>query len=108
MSEADLGEMSAMKGDFCPERLSDIYLLTLLMFFVTPCGGKGNNKPTETVHLEESCQIEKFVSVVFISLFPVNAAFRAGEMAQHLRALTALPEVLSSILSNLIVSLNYP
>jgi hypothetical protein len=29
---------------------------------------------------------------------------RAGEMAQRLRALTALPEVLSSILSNHIVA----
>jgi len=33
--------------------------------------------------------------------------FRAGEMAQWLRALTALPEVLSSIPSNHVVAHNH-
>jgi hypothetical protein len=33
---------------------------------------------------------------------------RAGEMAQQLRALTALPEVLSSIPSNNMVAHNHP
>jgi hypothetical protein len=32
---------------------------------------------------------------------------RAGEMAQQIRALTALPEVLSSILSNYMVADNH-
>jgi hypothetical protein len=37
----------------------------------------------------------------------MKALFRAGEMAQRLRALTALPEVLSSIPSNYVVAHNH-
>jgi hypothetical protein len=36
-----------------------------------------------------------------------NFIYRAGEMAQELRALTALPEVLSSIPSNHMVAHNH-
>jgi hypothetical protein len=36
--------------------------------------------------------------------FLKNSPFRAGERAQQLRALTALPEVLSSIPSNHVVA----
>ena len=38
---------------------------------------------------------------------PIKNAFRAAEMAQRLRALTALPEVLSSILRSHMVADNY-
>jgi hypothetical protein len=38
----------------------------------------------------------------------LKLAFRAGEMAQRLRALTALPKVLSSIPSNHMVAHTYP
>jgi hypothetical protein len=55
--------MSATKGDSCAQRLSDNLLLALLMSSVTLCGRRGNNKATGTAGLEESCQIEKFVSV---------------------------------------------
>ena len=37
-----------------------------------------------------------------------NGNFRAGEMAQWLRSLTALPEVLSSIPSTHMVAYNHP
>nr|AAR87817.1 unknown [Mus musculus] len=39
--------------------------------------------------------------------FPLKTKPRAGEMAQRLRALTALLEVLSSILSNHMVAHNH-
>jgi hypothetical protein len=42
-----------------------------------------------------------------VSLFVKLELKRAGEMAQWLRALNALPEVLSSIPSNYMVAHNY-
>lgn len=59
-------EMSATQGDPCPQRLSDALLLALLMSSITLCGRRGNNKATETAGLEESCQTEKFVKVLYI------------------------------------------
>jgi hypothetical protein len=41
------------------------------------------------------------------NMFRINSISRAGEMAQWLRALTALPEVLSSIPSNHMVAHNH-
>ena len=38
-------------------------LLLGLISFTTLCGRRGNNKATETAGLEESCQIEEFISV---------------------------------------------
>jgi hypothetical protein len=43
-----------------------------------------------------------------IQSFYLKARYRAGEMAQWLRALTALPEVLSSNPSNHMVAHNHP
>jgi hypothetical protein len=42
------------------------------------------------------------------SIFNLKINSRAGEMAQWLRALTALPKVLSSNLSNHMVAHNHP
>jgi len=47
------------------------------------------------------------VTNIVITYITKKICFRAGEMAQWLRALTALPEVLSSIPSNHMVAHNH-
>jgi hypothetical protein len=42
-----------------------------------------------------------------VNLWGSELSFRAGEMAQRVRALTVLPKVLSSNLSNHIMAHNY-
>jgi hypothetical protein len=45
---------------------------------------------------------------MFVVFYSSKQGSWAGEMAQQLRALTALPEVLSSIPSNHMVAHNHP
>jgi hypothetical protein len=52
-------------------------------------------------------KIEKILACFASSLKFMNALYWAGEMAQWLSALTALPEVLSSIPSNHMVAHNH-
>ena len=62
-SQAVLGEMSAWQWGSCPQSLSDVHRLPLLISFIQLCGRRSNSKATEKENLEESCKIEKFVSV---------------------------------------------
>jgi hypothetical protein len=58
----------------------------------------------ETMNMLLSIHIPVTLSRIFILKFH----FRAGEMAQQVRALTALPEVLSSNPSKHMVAHNHP
>jgi hypothetical protein len=60
-----------------------------------------------SAHLLSTPHIPAILLPIWISLLKTMVMKGAGEMAQQLRALTALPEVLSSIPSNHIVAHNH-
>jgi hypothetical protein len=72
----------------CTDALEDHEFKVNVDSIVSACLKQDNNKP--------------------IMLLDKNYEYRAGEMAQQLRALTALPKVLSSNISNHTVAQNHP
>ena len=63
-------------------------------------------KTERSISISERCEGVSFL-VCKLSVTLVRVVTWAGEMAQPVRALTALPEVLSSILSNHMVAHNH-
>jgi hypothetical protein len=62
---------------------------------------------TEQTTKTKKCTIETHSSFISIATFVLKYAHEAGEMAQTVRALTALPKVLSSNPRNHMVANNH-